>query len=843
MKAFSDDNSVLSGDDENGWELEEARMMDIIISQNEEEEEIAGAIEDDPIGLEVYEFEEMISNDIEWGAADEVAGEVVAPAAKEIVTHTVQFSNKYTLSFLKELYVKLGLGEQPAKGARKRLIFDRIRDSGKVHKINDDSFSYEMEKEQSGEQNQDNGTAPYWVILSGTECQLPDGFDASGAECGYYAPTNQDNHPGAPKLEYLTRDKERIVRPAFGPKQRKSGKAGRPVVLRELSDVGGPSSYAMSQLNEDFASIRPKDLFSLQLTEDFFKNTLLKCTNARAAAEGAGSSQYKDFAPFDLEEIYKFTGILFANAVCPKPQLNMWFKSTRDHKIYGNEMFQSALDKKVNGSSTKISGERRWRHFRQYMCLYDFRKCPKKLSAKDPFWKVHSILDELRKNAQRCWVTGKCVSIDEQTIGFKGQHGLALRITYKREGDGYQCDAVCEDGYTFSFCFRHGDPPDLPDSLKQMELSPTARRVIWLMMQLPNKWTRVYMDNLFNSRKLFTAAYSVFTLCHGVVRTNGRGIADAVIMKEEKTKEAAKKMRGATKAALLKNNAACPDLLVCSVYDTKPVHMMSTVAESIEWIEKKRKVWSSSEQKKVQMRYLRLNLINDYNENMNNVDLADQLRNCYRFNHWFRNRKWWWSIYLWSLGVAATNAFVMYLKLYEVEAKKHLTMPKKWTHLEFLVELIYDFMGWTDMTDNLVYDDESTQVNTRSRSRETSVSLASTGAKYNFGTDKGRLNYCTSVKTHSITLQRMNSNWFHERENGRFHPSIPNSYEAAYCQYCRFKYLHKLPERSKERHKWMVNHRNKIQRCLVCNVNLCWDCFNKWHGFGNAAMNGIAKSD
>jgi hypothetical protein len=34
-------------------------------------------------------------------------------------------------------------------------------------------------------------------------------------------------------------------------------------------------------------------------------------------------------------------------------------------------------------------------------------------------------------------VPGKFVSIDEQTIGFKGKHGLTLRISYKREGEGY----------------------------------------------------------------------------------------------------------------------------------------------------------------------------------------------------------------------------------------------------------------------------------------------------------------------------------------------------------------------------------------------------------------------
>ena len=106
-----------------------------------------------------------------------------------------------------------------------------------------------------------------------------------------------------------------------------------------------------------------------------------------------------------------------------------------------------------------------------------------------------------------------------------------------------------------------------------------------------------------------------------------------MIQKEEKSKEAANQNRGTRKAAIVKDSTECRDLIVCSVYDTKPVHMMSTVAEMVEWIEKKRSVCSAEAGTKVSISYLRLNLIDDYNNNMNNIDLADQLRNCYQFNH------------------------------------------------------------------------------------------------------------------------------------------------------------------------------------------------------------------
>ena len=184
------------------------------------------------------------------------------------------------------------------------------------------------------------------------------------------------------------------------------------------------------------------------------------------------------------------------------------------------------------------------------------------------------------------------------------------------------------------------------------------------------------------------------------------------------------------------------DSLCCSVYDTKPIHIMSTVAEYIEWDEKDQKVWSSELGSRVSMKYLCLNLIGDYNIHMNSVDLADQLCNCYRFNHWFWNRKWWWAIFLWAIGIAATNGYIMCEHLYEEEKESHKSMPREWNHLEFLCELVFDFFGF--QTDEAVLDDDApVSCNTRSAAGSVvgsvSVStIAAVNVKYDFSTARGR---------------------------------------------------------------------------------------------------------
>ena len=71
---------------------------------------------------------------------------------------------------LKEIYVHLGIGEK-APSSKKRELFDTIRDSDKVMKIKDDSFSYEMEEDAVNKSS--SGQGARWVILTGLDFNCP----------------------------------------------------------------------------------------------------------------------------------------------------------------------------------------------------------------------------------------------------------------------------------------------------------------------------------------------------------------------------------------------------------------------------------------------------------------------------------------------------------------------------------------------------------------------------------------------------------------------------------------------------------------------------------------------
>ncbi len=270
---------------------------------------------------------------------------------------------------------------------------------------------------------------------------------------------------------------------------------------------------------------------------------------------------------------------------------------------------------------------------------------------------------------------GEWISIDDQTIGFKGMHADKIRISYKKEGNGFQCDALCCDGYTYSF-FMHNMPA--PKKYLDKGLSPLHAHCIFLINQLKDKHHVCGMDNLYTSARFFREAYASKNkvLCHGVARKSGRGLPKSVIQKEVKNKKLQEKERGTTKAAVLTGEPKAPELVAFSVYETKLVHFLSMACTGLKWIEKRKKVYDRESSQNVSMSFLRCEVTDNYNNGMNSIDVADQLRGTYRLDHWMRKHKWWWSVWMWGVEVLLVNAYVLYrtahLYIWKTEKKKIL---------------------------------------------------------------------------------------------------------------------------------------------------------------------------
>ena len=62
-----------------------------------------------------------------------------------------------------------------------------------------------------------------------------------------------------------------------------------------------------------------------------------------------------------------------------------------------------------------------------------------------PNWKIDPVLKHMMRVSKDAIILGKSISIDEQDIGFQGQHKDKQRISYKRVDDGFLVVALCAD--------------------------------------------------------------------------------------------------------------------------------------------------------------------------------------------------------------------------------------------------------------------------------------------------------------------------------------------------------------------------------------------------------------
>ena len=175
---------------------------------------------------------------------------------------------------------------------------------------------------------------------------------------------------------------------------------------------------------------------------------------------------------------------------------------------------------------------------RQIKCFFALQnpRIPTPSRKTFPNWKVRPLLKWINHVGPQCYMPGKSISIDEMTMGFQGRHRDKKRITYKSEGDGFQADALSDDGYALQI-FMRNDPA--PKEYLKNGTSPLHARVLRLFNVLEHQYHQAGMDNLYNSVSFCKKSYihENRVLVHGVARKGGRGIPACVKQEEIQNRE------------------------------------------------------------------------------------------------------------------------------------------------------------------------------------------------------------------------------------------------------------------------------------------------------------------
>jgi hypothetical protein len=527
---------------------------------------------------------------------------------------------------------------------------------------------------------------------------------------------------------------------------------------------------------------------------------LTKWTNTKAILAGAGlGTCYPEFTPFTINEIRQHIGLYVLYGLSPCPRIEQKFKSQFEDKVHGSDFVFSSF---------KGNAERRHRHFKAFFAVQNpVIDVPPK--SQFPNWKIRPLLMWMNFLFPLIWLLGVAFSIDEMTMGFQGRHADKKRITYKRAGDGFQADALCDDGFTYQI-FMRNDPA--PKEYTSKGLSPLHSRVMALFDTVKDDHHQCAMDNLYNSVAFCKAAvnHSKKVLCHGVTRKGMRGIPNCVKQEEGKNKKEQLEKRGTVKAAVLEGDSKCQNLVASSVYDTKPVHYLSMVAEELKWVEVSKPVYNVDTGGMEKLKFLRMNQIDNYNNTMGNVDIADQLRGTYDFKHWLRNRKWWWSIWNWGLGVLITNSYIMYVKVNEEEGVQKKNMLSHHDYRRAIAVYLINPEEYEAEKNGIAAHLHPTV--SRRAKKSTSDSTTSTlteetitNCKKEVKTRSARITDDALLPTGSLS-RRLNPDLQH-------FPVQPVNTKAR----CNL-------------HRWAgVETQKGIMLCPSCNVHLCIECYKIFH--------------
>jgi hypothetical protein len=180
-----------------------------------------------------------------------------------------------SVAALKEIAKMLNLSGCAQK---KEVLFNRIRDSPHVIKISATEFEYRRPK--TGAASAGGKNIPTWILLTPEEVPSVDGVDmGTGAQSGFFGPTNKENAVGGKRSNFLTLSDKQIQRPNFGPKREKKRKAGEAEPPPPRED-GHPSDYCRGVL-PPISRSRLKDYFDTQLTPTWF-DWCTTATNLRA---------------------------------------------------------------------------------------------------------------------------------------------------------------------------------------------------------------------------------------------------------------------------------------------------------------------------------------------------------------------------------------------------------------------------------------------------------------------------------------------------------------------------------------------------------------------------------
>lgn len=273
-------------------------------------------------------------------------------------------------------------------------------------------------------------------------------------------------------------------------------------------------------------------------------------------------------------------------------------------------------------------------------------------NSSDRAWRVRTILEIFKKNAQKFGYFSTALSVDEMMVKFHGRTVLLQFMKDKPARFGIKMWAICNpDGYLFDCDIYGGKGSNIYSTDNDVKLSKCAlgSRVVLMMAQkllLSTSAKKIiqyhlYFDNFFCNPDLMIHLKKIGLKATGTVRRNRVNIENEVDKK-------------AARGTVSVKHEEKSGLNFITVMDSKPVSILSTAA-GVEPLSSTKR-YSKETKSKTEIPFPMA--IKLYNKYMGGVDLHDG--HCSNLMPCLRAKKWTWAMFLRLIQSSLTNALVLY---------------------------------------------------------------------------------------------------------------------------------------------------------------------------------------
>jgi len=449
---------------------------------------------------------------------------------------------------------------------------------------------------------------------------------------------------------------------------------------------------------------------------------------------------------------------------------------------------------------------------------------PEDTYKREDWWrKMEPLASHLRQRFQQHFLPSSNISFDEMMVLCKGRSAHTIKLPGKPIDQGYKIYALCDQGYTYLFLFYSGMTGNEVSEFTQTTssythiskerslalynynnrkltkseilklstgFSPTAQAVCHLVFSLPfqSYQFNIYMDNYFTSIPLFRHLRDHGLGAAGTTRANRPDFPSTLTISKDITKRILEwnylsgvVVNGVCAVLWQDNNTV---LFLTTIHNLRQLVLSnrrkpkktSTNASAA------RKPFATHEHKKLLPIPA---LVDDYNQYMGGVDIADQLRSNYPCHQ--TSRRNWLPLWFWALDTAITNTYLIARSL-----------SPKCEHKAFRRELALGLgeSGWSQLHPLL---------------------------------------HPPQPESKSYVTLKTSLPPFHLRTTGDHQP-YSRSNQRQLCWYCRYKKLHGDPKNpppacQRKEHLEAIEVSKTATWCSRCELPLCLKnrCFLDFH--------------